>query len=566
MIRYYAGARAVVFVPIDEDYGYITLEAMLAARPVITATDAGGPLEFVRDGAEGIVAEPEPGALAAAFDRVMEDRAGAERMGQVGLARYRAEGISWRSVVERLTGAAASGGADAESGSDGEADAMAETAGKGAAAPPASGARSAPPAGAEGDLGALRARLAPRLPEAPPFESVDALLAAYALGTHDGTDAATDARIAAYLGTHWTRYLATLALALETAPRRVLDVGVAPPFAFQALLAAALPGVEMAGVWNRDRPWAQRVESRDGRHPGFDMTLRPANAERDPLPAADAAHDLVLAMEIFEHFAVDPLHFLHEAARVLEPGGHLLLTTPNIVSHRGVWKALNGAAPYSFGLFVPAEGAQGRHNREYTPREVAALAEAAGFETVRLTTADVYDDRIEAEAARLLAARGDDFALRGETILYLGRKAGTPGPVPPGLYHGDPGQLAARLALLHHDRAAGVARIRAENTAREPWPAEGEWAASLLLEWADAEGTLRHGEGRVPLSDPVAPGEAAEITLSLGPASAGAAEGTLTVEMFQEGAGRFAAAGRANVLSLPCAESAFLRLAGAGAP
>lgn len=104
LIRHYADCRAVVFVPQDEDYGYITLEAMLSGKPVITVTDAGGPLEFITDGAEGLVTAPDAAALGAAFDRVMQDPALAETMGQAGLARYTALEISWDHVVETLTG------------------------------------------------------------------------------------------------------------------------------------------------------------------------------------------------------------------------------------------------------------------------------------------------------------------------------------------------------------------------------------------------------------------------------------------------------------------------------
>src|SRR5207248_706822 len=70
----YAGALAVVFPPYDEDYGYITLEAMLARKPVVTTTDSGGPLEFVEDGVTGLVAAPEPEALGAAIARLAGDR------------------------------------------------------------------------------------------------------------------------------------------------------------------------------------------------------------------------------------------------------------------------------------------------------------------------------------------------------------------------------------------------------------------------------------------------------------------------------------------------------------
>ena len=100
----YANARAVVFVPRDEDYGYITLEAMLAGKPVITTDDAGGPLEFITTGRQGLVSAATPRALADSFETLMQDRAGAERMGAAGLQHYRALGIGWDHVVETLTG------------------------------------------------------------------------------------------------------------------------------------------------------------------------------------------------------------------------------------------------------------------------------------------------------------------------------------------------------------------------------------------------------------------------------------------------------------------------------
>jgi glycosyltransferase involved in cell wall biosynthesis len=98
----YAGALGVVYAPFDEDYGYVTLEAFLAAKPVITTTDAGGPLEFVRDGANGFVCEPEATSLAAAIDRLAADRALAERLGRTG--RHVAEKITWDGVIEQLLG------------------------------------------------------------------------------------------------------------------------------------------------------------------------------------------------------------------------------------------------------------------------------------------------------------------------------------------------------------------------------------------------------------------------------------------------------------------------------
>jgi glycosyltransferase involved in cell wall biosynthesis len=102
LVDLYANALAVIFPPIDEDYGYVTLEAFLARKPVVTTIDAGGPLEFVEDGVNGIVAEPVAESIAAAMASLAGDRALARRMGAAGFDR--AKLVTWTGVVERLVG------------------------------------------------------------------------------------------------------------------------------------------------------------------------------------------------------------------------------------------------------------------------------------------------------------------------------------------------------------------------------------------------------------------------------------------------------------------------------
>jgi glycosyltransferase involved in cell wall biosynthesis len=70
----YANALGVVFVPVDEDYGYITLEGFLARKPVLTIADSGGPLEFVEDNVTGYVAEPSPQFLGEAIDNLFANK------------------------------------------------------------------------------------------------------------------------------------------------------------------------------------------------------------------------------------------------------------------------------------------------------------------------------------------------------------------------------------------------------------------------------------------------------------------------------------------------------------
>jgi glycosyltransferase involved in cell wall biosynthesis len=102
LFELYLGALGVAYAPFDEDYGYVTLEGMAARRAVVTTTDVGGPLEFVRDGETGLVTEPEPKALAEAFDHLYRDRDAARRMGTAGNAFVRDVVPGWPDIVARL--------------------------------------------------------------------------------------------------------------------------------------------------------------------------------------------------------------------------------------------------------------------------------------------------------------------------------------------------------------------------------------------------------------------------------------------------------------------------------
>ena len=103
LVALYAGALAVVYPPFDEDFGYVTLEAFLARKPVITCIDSGGPNEFVVDGVNGCVCEPTPAALADAVNRLAASRATAASMGDAGHERARL--VTWDGVIEKLVAA-----------------------------------------------------------------------------------------------------------------------------------------------------------------------------------------------------------------------------------------------------------------------------------------------------------------------------------------------------------------------------------------------------------------------------------------------------------------------------
>lgn len=100
LTRYLATCRAVCFVPKDEDFGMVTVEAFASGKAVITATDSGAPIELVESGVNGNVVAPEPTALGAAMATLADDATLAERLGQAAAAR--AAALTWTQAIDRL--------------------------------------------------------------------------------------------------------------------------------------------------------------------------------------------------------------------------------------------------------------------------------------------------------------------------------------------------------------------------------------------------------------------------------------------------------------------------------
>jgi glycosyltransferase involved in cell wall biosynthesis len=102
LVELFAGALAVVYPPVDEDYGYVTLQAFAAGKPVITCDDSGGVLEWVVDGESGFVTDGTPEAMGAAIAGLAADPGRAAEMGQKGRAKV--GDLSWGPVVDALLG------------------------------------------------------------------------------------------------------------------------------------------------------------------------------------------------------------------------------------------------------------------------------------------------------------------------------------------------------------------------------------------------------------------------------------------------------------------------------
>ena len=96
----YGRCLAVYYAPVDEDFGMVPFEAFLAEKPVLTTTDAGGPLEIVADGRTGLVVSPQAAELARAAGWLREHRDEAATLGRAG--RAIAAEVTWDRAIGRL--------------------------------------------------------------------------------------------------------------------------------------------------------------------------------------------------------------------------------------------------------------------------------------------------------------------------------------------------------------------------------------------------------------------------------------------------------------------------------
>lgn len=239
----------------------------------------------------------------------------------------------------------------------------------------------------------------PLQPELPLPEGVsEDLLRDYLLSLR--IDDGSAAELEAYCREDFRRFVYTWGLARDLRGK-ALELGANPYFTTTLLRDFTSLDLTVANYFGPDRDGrvVQRVSRRELLDTGLgdelheDIESCHFNIEEESFPFEDGDFDVVFFCEILEHLLNDPQAVLLEIKRVLRPGGHLILTTPNVNRLENVARMIAGVNiydPYS------GYGPYGRHNREYNKHELNQLLERVGFVVESLDTADVHANRSEA--------------------------------------------------------------------------------------------------------------------------------------------------------------------------
>lgn len=100
---YINNSRAVAYLPFDEDsLGYVTMEAATAGKALITTTDSGGVLALVKHQQTGLLANPEPLAIAQVLSEIWFNQARTREYGFAARELWFGFGINWPKTVEAL--------------------------------------------------------------------------------------------------------------------------------------------------------------------------------------------------------------------------------------------------------------------------------------------------------------------------------------------------------------------------------------------------------------------------------------------------------------------------------
>ena len=183
-----------------------------------------------------------------------------------------------------------------------------------------------------------------------------------------------------YLADGWVRIqvvLDILAKLHDQGARRVLELG-SNPYLMTVLMQRRFDfELELANYFAERLTATESVHVAELAGERIEFPFRHFNVERDVFPHSDRSFDCVLFCEILEHLLESPDHAVAEMARIVRPGGFLVVSTPNATRLTNLYFLAMGRNIWDW---YSANGPYGRHNREFTLSEVRSLLDRHGFD------------------------------------------------------------------------------------------------------------------------------------------------------------------------------------------
>jgi hypothetical protein len=184
----------------------------------------------------------------------------------------------------------------------------------------------------------------------------------------------------------------TMALYLSGQSCRVLEVGVS---GFLSLYKKLFPNMSLVTI---DRPVELKganafycvEECGAERHYNIDLNRVQIDKNFGDPPLG--TFNFVICTEVIEHLMVNPIEFIRGLLTLIEPGGHLYLTTPNFISYQNIQKIKNHENPQPVFPGIDRNEDHGHHFREYTMRELSRFTREAGGHILSATYSDCWDD------------------------------------------------------------------------------------------------------------------------------------------------------------------------------